>query len=106
MCSICGEDLPIEHYYMTRRRRKNGGEVTEVSNRCKGCYCQQKKLKDAERALAEGMENDNKEGKNVKVVTCKNNCAWYPCFQGIDSMSSNLALTCNKFKKNEDTVIE
>ena len=30
--------------------------------------------------------------------TCKQ-CAWYPCFRGIDSMSSNLALTCVRFKE-------
>lgn len=33
-----------------------------------------------------------------KRVSCKS-CTRYPCFDGIDNMSSNLAETCHRFKK-------
>jgi len=33
--------------------------------------------------------------------TCKGNCENYPCFAGIDNMSSNLAMTCHGFKPRE-----
>lgn len=33
-----------------------------------------------------------------KNVTCEN-CDRYPCFKGLETMSSNLAETCQKFKK-------
>lgn len=33
--------------------------------------------------------------------TCKDNCANYPCFTGIDNMSCNLAMTCHGFKPKE-----
>jgi hypothetical protein len=33
--------------------------------------------------------------------TCKDNCEHYPCFAGIDNMSSNLAMTCHGFKPKE-----
>lgn len=35
---------------------------------------------------------------NRKGVDCTM-CSKYPCFKGIDLMSSNLAVTCHKFKK-------
>lgn len=34
-------------------------------------------------------------------MTCAMNCSKYPCFRGIDNMSSNLALTCIKFERRK-----
>lgn len=33
---------------------------------------------------------------------CKN-CWLFPCFSGMENLSSNFALTCKKFKMKEDT---
>ncbi len=45
--------------------------------------------------------NDYKNSLSVNAKaekTCKD-CARYPCFKGIDTMSSNLALTCHDFNQ-------
>jgi hypothetical protein len=33
--------------------------------------------------------------------TCKDNCENYPCFAGIDNITSNLAMTCHGYKPRE-----
>lgn len=75
-CRRCGKIKPISEFYV----KKNG----QVFTRCKECcrLATQERLKSA--------EDDDK--------TCKV-CSRYPCFKGIDTMSSNLALTCHDFNQ-------
>lgn len=82
-CSRCGELLPIELFYIHRREVADGVKEYRTTICCKCIY----------------------ERKREKIVSkknnrrCKDDCEFYPCFQGIDSLSSNLALTCIKFKR-------
>lgn len=101
VCNTCGLELPIYHFYMSTRLAKNGELVTEVNPRCRVCVWHQRKIREVEREREKKENERAKEMGQDNVITCKSNCAWYPCFQGIDSMSSNLALTCLKFKNKE-----
>ena len=87
-CVECGRILPIEKFIRKKVMIKSG-EKTYYSTFCRECAGNHKS----------GMAVEVKNGKKVK--TCKNSCKWYPCFQGIDNITSNLALTCQRYKEKE-----
>lgn len=41
------------------------------------------------------------EEKQVVTLNCKDHCANWPCFTGIENIESNLAVTCHGFKRKE-----
>lgn len=94
-CNVCGEEKPVSEFY------KHGKYVSQP---CKACSKNASKLrwqaekerkrKLAERAskLAADKHMRRKMAKDGELV-CRN-CWLYPCFKGIDTMSSNLAETC------------
>lgn len=45
------------------------------------------------------IERERGYKRGRRGMTCALHCAKYPCFAGIDNMSSNLVLTCTDFKK-------
>lgn len=49
--------------------------------------------------IREVIERDGCRGQEVRLCC---DCWLYPCFTGIENMSSNLALTCQKYHRKED----
>ena len=55
----------------------------------------QQKIKNAENAeLEAGLLSGS-------IKTCKTHCKLYPCFTGIDTIRTNLALTCVHYEPTE-----
>ena len=50
--------------------------------------------------IREVIERDGCKAGSVRLCC---DCWLYPCFQGIEVMSSNLALTCKSYRKKEDS---
>lgn len=78
VCLHCHRTLPLSEFYRT----PTGGYYKT----CKHC-----------RPLP--YRAINRPG-----VTCRDDCASYPCFLGIDSIESNLARTCRDFKERTNKV--
>lgn len=100
-CKVCGKYLPIEHFYLTKGMRIKEGEIVMVDTMCKVCTWHRRKINELARFQRKKQEEEKAKPIKVRIPTCKEDCTWYPCFQGIDSMSCNLALTCLKFKNKE-----
>lgn len=103
-CNKCNRELPIEEFPISKSYRKTGEAYSYRRYYCQECA--RKKAKDAYNAtlspekLAKKIAREEllKE-KMESNRTCKNNCVNYPCFKGIDTMKSNLALTCVNFNE-------
>lgn len=106
VCSRCKLALPIENFYLVKRLNRKGGYYLNRASRCKDCENKRNREGYRQRA-AEEMEKKLKHQQEIEAQpaatdrTCRDNCEFYPCFTGIDTMSSNLALTCLRFKRRE-----
>lgn len=83
-CPHCHRTLPLSEFHRTT----TGGYYKT----CKHCRPLPKEPTRFYRAI-------NRPG-----VTCRDDCASYPCFQGINTIESNLARTCHDFKEKTNKV--
>lgn len=100
VCTICGRELPLSGFYKVPGKRVNGEIEFKYIRKCRECIRERRKLK---KYIQETriVTNNTVEKKEEVVRSCKNNCTNYPCFKGIDNMSSNLSLTCIHFTNKE-----
>lgn len=97
VCKACKKTKPIEEFYLLRRPNLvRGGYYETRASRCR--ECEKKRMRAYYKAVNTQPENHREEEQKV-VPTCRDNCVNYPCFRGIDTMKSNLALTCANFKE-------
>lgn len=104
ICKQCGQEMPIESYYFVWKYRLNGEKRGYRQPYCHACRlenCRRSKLAAKNGIVLPPIQRIKaQESERVKdKVTCRENCEFYPCFKGIDTMRSNLALTCNQFKE-------
>lgn len=106
-CVRCGKIRPIEDYAYVPNKY---GFKPWRNNRCFECVNEMAMIRYRARKLGQLSSLPSKESKpkskktqkkpKKKITpTCKENCEFYPCFKGMDNISSNLALTCNRFRR-------
>ena len=103
-CKKCGRDLPPEAYYV----RISKSICYDCVKARQAEYARSKKVMERsaelqrlrrERIAREQEREQEKAKAKANVNTCKKDCLRYPCFQGIDNLKTNFALTCVKFNK-------
>lgn len=103
-CRGCKKVRPIEDFYLYKRVAPTG-ELREYRKaRCKDCYAIERK-----RYPTNTHSTTTADGEKIhpavyrpEGISCRENCENYPCFRGIDNLSSNLARTCLKFKMKDN----
>ena len=103
-CKKCGRDLPPEAYYVrisksicydcVKARQAEYARSKIVMERSAELHRIRR-----ERIAMEQEKEQEKAKAKANVNTCKKDCLRYPCFQGIDNLKTNFALTCVKFNK-------
>lgn len=96
LCNRCQKVLPIESFGIFFRMLKNGEERRYRNPRCAECI--REEMREKYERFREKKRLGIEEEKKRNNITCRENCAFYPCFKGIDTMSCNLAETCRQFK--------
>ena len=105
-CLRCEKLLPLEAFGPSKRNRDGH------RNTCRMCNAERNRQRYKAKMLGSKppelkpiKKHEPKEKPAEKThrlrkgVTCAFHCAEYPCFTGINNMSSNLALTCHKFRQ-------
>ena len=103
-CLRCEKLLPLEAFGPSKRNRDGHRNTCRMCNaernrelyRAKVLATKPKKLEPIKKHEAKEQQSE-KIHRLRKGVTCAFHCAKYPCFEGINNMSCNLALSCQKF---------
>lgn len=96
VCTRCGEEREISSFYIATDRNKNE-EYKVIKMPCKVC-AYRARMKRLE-VVSSIIDSARVKKSKPRIVTCAEDCELYPCFSGIETLRSNLALTCNKFKR-------
>ena len=89
VCTVCGKELPIHQFSVTTHYK--GREYRDTT--CRNCRREINRTK---------SDKPRPRRKLATVYDCKI-CELYPCFQGMEHISSNLAETCVKYKIKQTT---
>ena len=90
-CTACKKRQPITEYYHRKTDSRDGH-----MGRCRTCCKEDKRKSYEKRQIVYKVENPV---NRPKYFTCKDYCAKYPCFRGIENCKCNLSLTCLNFKE-------
>lgn len=98
-CSHCKKSLPITEFgYLTRHRANK--TVWYRYSQCYNCRST-KKRQQVMRKLKQQLEIQEQNKILNELRTCKRDCRLYPCFAGIDTLRTNLSLTCIHYEPTE-----
>ena len=108
-CLRCERLLPLEAFSPSKKHRDGHNNV------CRLCSNERSRQKYRAKVSGKAMPPLPKLKKELRKtgtkkvllngqavrwgVTCAFHCANYPCFEGINNLSSNLALSCHNFKE-------
>lgn len=93
-CRNCNQELPITDFALRNRQHANG--LFYRTAYCRECMRERRRRylpTTEERAIKREIKAQKISRKNAICKNCKN----YPCFRGIDTIKSNLALTCKNY---------
>lgn len=103
LCTTCKRRMPITAFRYRVKYFNSGVAKWYRYAQCHECtimkrrqrVMRQQRIKNAEKAE---MEAGLLTGS---IKTCKTHCKLYPCFAGIDTIRTNLALTCIHYEPTE-----